>query len=323
MNKITLKKTDYSLFLVVGLLSITIINGIICSSIRVNADDNDTTVSTASVTVQASCSMTATIDTAHTANIPNGIYSGTSLYPNGIGKTNIATFCNDNGGYAIYAIGYSGDQYSGADHTKLLGTGGEKIATGTATSGDTSNWAMKLTKVTDATESYNPQNLSITNGYDSFTAVPDTYTKVANYTSTTDKTLGSVLSTTYAAYISGTQPADTYTGKVKYTLVHPNTETPLQPQTTQSGQICYYPNGSNVVGSMGCQTVFASATSKVLLASNFSREGYGFAGWSDAFDYATNPNAHFYGPQEYIEFTAGQYTGTNPVLERQITNQSI
>ncbi|MBQ3436668.1 hypothetical protein IJG26_01815, partial [Candidatus Saccharibacteria bacterium] len=43
----------------------------------------------------------------------------------------------------------------------------------------------------------------------------------------------------------------------------------------------------------------------------FSRAGYGFAGWSDVFDYETNPNAHFYGPQETITFTAGQYTGTN------------
>ena len=282
---------------------------------KVNADDNDTTVSTASVTVQASCSMTATIETAHTANIPNGIYSGTSLYPNGIGKTNIATFCNDNGGYAIYAIGYTGDKYEGEDHTKLIGaTNGQKIATGTATSGNISNWAMKLTKVTDSTVSYNPENLTITNDYDDYNVIPNTYTKVANYASTTDQTLGSVLSTTYAAYISPTEVADTYTGKVKYTLVHPNTEVPSQPQTTQANKICYYANASSAVGTMGCQSISASATSATLLASNFSRAGYGFAGWSDAFDYATNPNANFYGPQEYITFTAGQYSGTDEGL---------
>ena len=312
MNKIMLKKTDYSLFLTVGLLSITMFSGAICSSIRVNADDNDTTVSTASVTVQASCSMTATIDTAHTANIPNGIYSGTSLYPNGIGKTTIATFCNDNSGYAIYAIGFTGDQYSGTDHTKLIGqTTTEKISTGTATSGDTSNWAMKLTKVTDSTQSYNPQNLTITNGYDDYSAVPDTYTKVANYTSTTDQTLGSVLSTTYAAYISPTQVADTYTGKVKYTLVHPHTEVPSQPQNTTTGKIQYYANVSDAVGTMNTQNVSSSVT---LLPSNFSRTGYGFAGWSDKFDYATNPEAKFYGPMETITLNTADYTGTNPGL---------
>ncbi len=73
------------------------------------------------------------------------------------------------------------------------------------------------------------------------------------------------------------------------------------------GKICYKENGANVVGTMGQQTVSSSATSITLLASNFSRTGYGFAGWSDVEDYATNPNAHFYGPQEDINFTAGQY----------------
>ena len=306
--------SDYILYIgVLSLIGLTVLSGTVVSSIRVNAEDNDTTVSTASVTVAASCSMTATLDTPHNATLANGIYSGgTEDYADGIGKTTIATFCNDNSGYAIYAIGYTGDSYTGEDHTKLIGQSvGEKIATGTATSGGTSNWAMKLTKVTDSAQSYNPANLSIENGYDDYNVIPDTYTKVANYTSTTDMTLGSVLSTTYAAYISGTQVADTYVGKVKYTLVHPNTEIPLHPETTTTGKIHYWPNGSAVVGTMGEQNVSSSVT---LLASNYSRNGYGFAGWSDAFDYATNPNAHFYGPNETITLNTADYTGTNPGL---------
>ncbi|MBQ6414428.1 hypothetical protein IJI28_02310, partial [Candidatus Saccharibacteria bacterium] len=39
--------------------------------------------------------------------------------------------------------------------------------------------------------------------------------------STTDTTLGAKIETTYATYISSSQPADTYTGQVKYTMVHP------------------------------------------------------------------------------------------------------
>jgi uncharacterized protein (TIGR02145 family) len=65
---------------------------------------------------------------------------------------------------------------------------------------------------------------------------------------------------------------------------------------------------------MGCQPISSTATSATLLASNFSRTGYGFAGWSNKFDYATNPNQEgikFYGPQETITFTAGEYTGSN------------
>ena len=61
--------------------------------------------------------------------------------------------------------------------------------------------------------------------------------------------------------------------------------------------ICYQKNGENVVGTMGKQTVTAN-TAAPLLASNFSRSGYGFAGWSDVSDYETNPSAHFYGPME-------------------------
>ena len=182
---------------------------------------------------------------------------------------------------------------------------------------------MKLTKVTDSTISYNPQNLTIqsdTEGsFDAWHSIPSTYTKVAQYhantgSSTTDTTLGVKLETTYAAYISSSQPADTYVGQVKYTMVHPYTEAPLQPQTTASGKICYYANASSYDGTMGCQSISTSATTAKLFASNLSRTGYGFAGWSDVFDYATNSNAHFYGPNKDITFTTGQYTGSNPGL---------
>ena len=293
-----------------ALILTTIITGALASSVRVGAEDNDTTVSTASVTIAASCSMTATVESEHNATLANGIYSGsTTDYAEGIGKTKIATFCNDNSGYAIYAIGFTGDKYDGEDHTKLIGaTNGQKISTNTTTSGDTSSWAMKLIKETDDTKSYNPAALTIENDYDDYNVIPDTYTKVANYTSTTDQTLGSVLSTTYAAYISPTQVADTYTGKVKYTLVHPHTEVPSQPQTTTAGKIQYYANVSDAVGTMSTQNVSSSVT---LLPSNFSRTGYGFAGWSDKFDYVTNPEAKFYGPNETITLNTADYTGTN------------
>ena len=296
-----------------ALILTTIITGAVASSVRVEAEDITDVTDTASVTVPASCSMTATLESEHSASIPNGIYSGSSDYfPNGIGKTKIATFCNDNNGYAIYAIGFTGDKYDGEDHTKLIGaTNGQKISTNTTTSGDTSSWAMKLIKETDDTKSYNPTALTIENNYDDYNVIPNTYTKVANYTSTTDQTLGSVLSTTYAAYISPTQVADTYTGKVKYTLVHPHTEVPSQPQSCTTGKICYFANVSDYGGEMATQNVSSSVT---LLPSNFSRTGYGFAGWSDKFDYATNPEAKFYGPMETITLNTADYTGTNPGL---------
>ena len=286
-----------------SMVAVTLVSAAVLSSVRVNADTD--TVDEVSITVPSACTMSGNIATGneHTASInPN-------TYQNNIGKTTITTFCNDAGGYAIYAIGYTGNEYTGEDHTKLIGTNtNQKISTGTAKTG-TSQWAMRITPVTGT---YAP---TIENNYDSenYHIIPDSYEKVATYGNSTDATggTGSSIETTYAAYISGTQAADTYTGKVKYTLVHPATEVPLQPQATEPGYIAYYPNAKDTEGTMGRQSLSTSDTSVTLRASNFSRTGYGFAGWSDKFDYATNPNAKFYGPNETINFTAGQYSGTN------------
>ena len=293
------------LYMLLALSSFTSLSYLALISPHTSAD---TTTVEASVSVPESCSLSGTGTNSHNADVANGTYQS------GIGTTTLKATCNDGAGFAIYAIGFTNEEYTGNDHTKLIGiSNGQKITTGTSTSGPTSNWAMKL-----ETSSGAAYPISLDNGYGSYTAVPDTYTKVAHRATGTDvgsSATGSVLTTTYAAYISSDQITDTYSGKVKYTLVHPQTETPLQPETTQSGKICYYPNGSNVEGTMGCQTVSASATSATLLASNFSRTGYGFAGWSTTFDYSTTgEDAHFYGPQEGITFTAGQYTGNNPGL---------
>ena len=62
--------------------------------------------------------------------------------------------------------------------------------------------------------------------FSEYHVVPNEYTKVAHKNSMTNmtETAGGVkLTTTYAAYISKTQPADTYSGQVIYTLVHPST----------------------------------------------------------------------------------------------------
>ena len=72
--------------------------------------------------------------------------------------------------------------------------------------------------------------------------------------------------------------------------------------TPVANTICYDPNGNDVEGTMGYQTI-SSETSLTLLASNFSRTGYGFAGWNTKAD-GTGTD---YGPQETLKFTAGAY----------------
>ena len=271
----------------------------------------DDVIDVVNVTVPVSCSMSEAVsgNTEHTATIRN------NEYESDIGLTNIKVFCNDKDGYSVYAIGYSEDTYG---NTEMVYQGNatpapSNIVTGTATSGNTSNWAMKLSAVEGT---YAP---TILNGFGSYRTVPSTYTQVATFAAQTDNTIGSTIQSTYAIFVSPTQQAGTYQGKVRYTLVHPNSEVPPTPQATEAGKICYYPNGSNVEGTMGCQTIpesgttdGVSPTSATLLASNFSRAGYGFAGWSKTFDYSDSTG--FLGPQEYIEFTEGAYSGNNSGL---------
>ena len=294
------KKAIYDILInpTLVLVFTTVLVGFTLASSSASADDSY--VSTATIRVAESCSITSTLDTAHTAYLPAGIYSGNYNsdghdYRNGIGKTTIKAFCNDPAGFSIYAIGYTNDTFG---NNTLIGPDNNTIVTGTGTSGETSNWAMKIGTVAGT---YAP---TLENGYGSFKAVPSTYDKVASFNSVTDLTNGSSITTTYAAYIASTQAPGTYNGKVKYTLVHPVDEAPAQPQPSTAGCINYFANAPTALGTMGCQSATDNA-SVTLLASNFSRTGYGFAGWSDKYDYATNASANFYGPNETITVPTG------------------
>ena len=274
-----------------GLVSITILSGVfLMSSYSYATSDNTDVVDEINITVPISCTMSGTGMTSHTANMSNGSYT-----PN-IGTTTLKVFCNDEEGFAIFAAGYTGDEIGGTNSTKLVNSASQvdnTISTGTATSGNTSNWAMKL-----ATNSSATYAVTLDNGFGAYSSVPSSYTKVAHRDSGTDigtTATGAELTTTYAAFVNQTQPAGTYIGKVIYTLVHPSNETPAQPVTCDPGKICYNPNTVTVLGEMGKQSAGNSAE-VTLYASNFSRTGYGFAGWNDKFDYSGN----YYGPNQDI-----------------------
>ena len=225
-----------------ALLTMTILSGIVLSSSLVIAEDNEV-IDTIELTVPVACTMGGTGQTSHNASIDPGTYSGASgsEYEAGIGKTTITTYCNDNNGFSIYAIGFTNDLYEGEPHTKLIGQNtNQTIATKVYANGDTdSNWSMKVSKVDNPVSgdpvTYNPDNMSIQNSFNSWHTVPDVYTKVAQYNSnttdpaTTDTTLGAKIETTYATYISSAQAADTYKGQVKYTMVHPYNHTDPEP----------------------------------------------------------------------------------------------
>ena len=216
----------------------TLFAGAILASSVVVADD---VVDQINITVPISCSMSGTGMTSHNAEIQNGTYTAD------IGSTVLHAFCNDSEGFAIYAAGYTGDEIGGTNSNKLVGTstsGNSVIETGLATSvgnPDVSNWAMKLTMTQDSGDTTGTNAFTIDSApnvalpsqaesgtteapFSSYHVVPNEYTKVAHKNSATDMTAttgGVKLTTTYAAYISKTQAADTYSGQVIYTLVHP------------------------------------------------------------------------------------------------------
>ena len=271
-----------------------------------NSSSSNNTVSStssanASVTVSSACSFNTTRATGYDSE--NGY---TAILANNasteITGSTFTTICNDPGGYAIYAVGYSNNTLGETD--LISANGSSNITTSSSPASGASYWQMKLT----ATTLNQP---SIDNGYSNYSAIPSTYTKVASYSSIADPAssgtrTGQPVTTYYKAYASSTQPADTYAGAVKYTMVHPMNIT--APNICPANSICYSPNADGTVnGSMGNQTIASDATSATLLASNFWRSGYGFAGWNTEYD----GSGTFYGPNEDIEFEAGQYSRTN------------
>ena len=222
------------------LASLALLSGLALSSSIVSADD---IVDEINITVPVSCTMSGTGMDSHNADIVNGTYT-----PD-IGFTTLHAFCNDNEGFAIYASGHTGNEVGGTNSNKLVGTtasGNATIESGIATTAgnpDVSNWAMKLTMTQDSGDTSTDNAFTIDSApnvalpsqaesgateapFSNYHVVPNEYTKVAHKNSGTDMTAttgGVKLTTTYAAYISKTQAADTYSGQVKYTLVYPST----------------------------------------------------------------------------------------------------
>ena len=173
-------------------------------------------VDTLTLTLSSSCTMSSVVDIEHNGSLTSGTYI------QNIGQTTIKTLCNDGNGYSVYANGYSNNEEG---NNKLINTEYPQysINTGLATSGLTSQWAMKLNNIPDDPS---PTPPTIETEYNNtYGAVPNIWTKVASRASgTTDMDEGSSFTTTYAVYASSNQHAGTYNGQVKYVLTHPSTQ---------------------------------------------------------------------------------------------------
>ena len=211
-------------------IPLTIISALILS-IPHSSADNNTSSDSLSISISSACTLSSSIDRAHTVNVNTGTHTVD------IGSTRVNAYCNDNNGYSIYAIGSSNNTDGNTD---LISSNndGYNIKTGiydeeSSSSLTPSSWGMKLAPGTGT--GLNPETgasiattpPTIVNNYDNYNVVPSSYTLVASRASGTNMTIdtditGSYFTTTYDVYASSVQPAGTYNGKVKYLMVHPS-----------------------------------------------------------------------------------------------------
>ena len=200
-------------------IPLLMVSGLVLSrlSFHSSATGSSSGTDNLAITISSSCTLSSVVNIPHNAEVYNGNYLGD------IGKTTITTLCNDGNGYSVYAVGYSINEEG---NNKLINTEYPQysIDTGLATSGLTSQWAMKLNNIPD---NPSPTPPTIESDYNNtYGVVPNVWTKVASRTSgTTDMAEGSSFTTTYAVYASSSQYTGTYNGQVKYMLTHPNSNT--------------------------------------------------------------------------------------------------
>ena len=186
--------------------------------------------------VPVSCTLVSNVEEAHSATLLNGTYK------DNIGKTIMTTYCNDSNGYTVYVASPAFNTNNQSILVSSINSDYD-IVTGTATSGANSAWAMKLSKSNINTNIDSNGNTVTTNNIvtnvgndsptidpafeDKYVAVPASWTPVVSKASgTVSSQTGASFTTTYAAYTSTTQPAGTYTGLVRYLLLHDNQAIP-------------------------------------------------------------------------------------------------
>ena len=183
------------------------------------------------------------------------------------------------------------------------------------------NYGASLTSLTtDNTWGYSYSTDGGTN-WGAYDGLP-LYSDVANIATLKDSatppatSTGDVVNFKIAAKASTMQASGDYNNVINF-IATANPIPTLGPVACESGKICYNANvldPAEVEGTMGKQeyangmgngVTITGGSTATLLASNFSRDGYGFAGWSDTYDYTGN----LYGPQEEITTPADMSSG--------------
>ena len=212
-----------SILAVAGLAAVAGVVGPVAGAFATEVTETPTVTDTITVTIESACSLasgdTTASDNTITRSLTKTLENGTSTE----GSTGAITVkCNDNGGWSLKAVG-AGEYTDHVDYlkgsSKISGSDNYNYIPSSATFVDSNSkavsaWGFKLA-TSDGT------NAPISGGYASYSAIPtDSTTVVA--TGNVSTAAGITITPTYKISASSTQAADTYTGKVVYTLVHPN-----------------------------------------------------------------------------------------------------
>ena len=201
-NKIT--------YIPIGILTLTTaLSGVALSSARVAADTSGTR--SAAVTVSPSCTFTGS--TSYTATM--AVYAGNTTSTGETSRNPYTASCNNPSGFVIKAVGASpdADHSEGLEGNTAMYSPAGLIQTGTA--GPNSYWGFKITYAA-ATAGTS----TVTEGYNNtYTTIPSEPTTIISYSGSTSNTVVGLFRPDYQVYVNLTQPAGTYTGAVKYTLV--------------------------------------------------------------------------------------------------------
>lgn len=171
---------------------------------------------TAEVTVNANVTNACALTVASGENvIEQTVQPGT---PTTLGTSHIQASCNDTAGLAVYAVGFTNNEYGNTVLSAGSGSG-LQIPTGAAASPTASQWNMTIANNTSVQGN---DDLTVENGFGTAHVIPSIYTKILSRNSAASSEAGANFTATFNIFASNQQLAGTYEGKVKFLLVHPN-----------------------------------------------------------------------------------------------------
>ena len=270
----------------------------------------DCAIDSSALTYQNSVDVEFTINPSISINLSSNDLIIDNLTPGNSSDSNVITATvSTNAGYGYYMSATAGTSSTNTNLTSPTGSIFTNLSSNAATLSSFPDNYWGYSYSTDDGSTWISGSQGNTNtGYDGLPLDNDDSGATGIILTSTDSfTNSGSVKFKIGAKASSTQASGTYTNTVNFYAVA-NPEPQLGPEPCVARKICYNVNSlTTTEGSMGRQEKndsngnITDGSTVTLLASNFSKQGYGFAGWSDTYDYSGN----LYGPQETITAPTG------------------